>query len=55
MPFLDDIGVKGPKTRYNNKEVEPRLRRFVLEHLRNLDRVLYNLERTNLTVYGTKL
>ena len=55
MPFLDNISVKGPKTRYNNKEVEPKLRRFVLEYLRNLDGVLYDLERANLTIYSTKL
>ena len=33
MPFLDNISIKGLKTRYNNKEVEPSIRRFVLEYL----------------------
>ena len=38
MPFLDDIGVKGPKSRYNDKEVPelPGVRKFVLEHIQNL-------------------
>jgi RNase H-like domain found in reverse transcriptase len=43
-PFLDDIGVKGPRTRYNDEEVAPGIRRFVLEHFQNLDRVLVAVE-----------
>lgn len=43
-PFLDDIGVKGPRTRYKDKEVAPGIRQFVLEHIRNLDRVLVAIE-----------
>ncbi len=39
-PFLDDVGVKGPKTKYNNEEVAPGIRRYVLEHIQNLDKVL---------------
>ena len=35
--FLDDIGIHGPKTKYNNEEVIPRIRRWVLEHLVNLN------------------
>ena len=32
-PFLDNIGVKGPRSEYGGEEVEPGVRRFVLEHL----------------------
>ena len=32
-PFLDNIRIKGPKTRYNNEEIEPSLRRFVIKHI----------------------
>jgi hypothetical protein len=33
QPFLDDIGVKGPYSRYQDIEVIPGVRRFVLEHI----------------------
>src|SRR3979490_1623030 len=33
LPFLDDIGVKGPTSRYNDEEVLPGIRRFVIEHI----------------------
>ena len=36
-PYLDDVAVKGPKTYYNNKEVELGIRRFVAEHLLNIN------------------
>ena len=45
MPFLDDIGVKGPYTDYDGEEKLPGIRRFVYEHLINLDRTLERLER----------
>ena len=50
LPFLDDIGVKGPRTRYDDEEVEPGLRRFVVEHLQNLNLVLCDLERAGCTI-----
>jgi RNase H-like domain found in reverse transcriptase len=55
-PFLDDIGVKGPRSRYGDEEVPelPGVRRFVMEHLRNLDAVLADLERAGVTVAGEK-
>ena len=34
--FLNNIGIHGPKTKYNDKEVIPKIRRWVLEHLVNL-------------------
>ena len=30
--FIDDIGVKGPKSRYDDEEVIPSVRRFVLKY-----------------------
>ncbi len=38
--FLDDLGVKGSKTKYNNEEVAPGIRRYVFEHIQNLDKVM---------------
>ena len=52
--FVDDIGVKGPKTDYGEEEVFAGVRRFVLEHLCNLDQVLCDIERSGATVAGAK-
>ena len=57
-PFLDDIGIKGPKTRYNNEviyNIVGDMRRFVVKHIATLDRVLCNIERASLTIYRGKL
>lgn len=53
MPFLDDIGVKGPYTDYNNEEVLPGIRRFVFEHIQNLDKTLERCERAGACI-GSK-
>ena len=45
MPFLDDIGVKGPYTDYGGELKLPGIRRFVFEHLQNLDVTLDRIER----------
>ena len=50
MPFLNDIGVKGPRTTYNGEEVLPGVRRFVMEHIQALDRTLEQLERAGCTI-----
>ena len=33
MPFLDDVGVKGPYDNYDGEESLPGIRRFMLEHI----------------------
>ena len=53
-PFLDNVGVKRPKTTYNNKELVPRIRRYVVEYIQNLDKVLADLERAGVTITGAK-
>ena len=52
--FLDDVGVDGPSTRYNNEEAVPVVSRYVLEHIKNLDRVLCDIERSSATISGPK-
>jgi hypothetical protein len=54
--FVDDIGVKGSKTPYGDAEVPglPGVRRYVLEHLQNLDKVLADIERAGATISGEK-
>ena len=51
-PFLDDVGVKGPKTMYNNEEFAPGIREYVVEHIQNLDKVLADLEQAKVTIAG---
>ena len=53
-PFLDDITVKGPKTYYDGEEIRPGLRRYVVEHLINLDKTLVNVELSGCTISGGK-
>ena len=52
--FLNDIGVKGSRTDYSRAEALPGVQGFILKHIQNLDRVLYDLERAELTVAGVK-
>ena len=42
--FLDDVGVNGPRTKYNNELAAPGIRRYVIEHVKNMDRVLCDIE-----------
>ena len=52
--FVDNVGVKGPKTTYNNAEVAPGVRKYVLEHIQSLDKVLADIERAGATISGLK-
>jgi hypothetical protein len=56
MLYLDDIDIKGPRDRYNDEEVSklPGIRRFMLEHIQNLDKVLADLERAGATISEEK-
>src|SRR6266536_413481 len=45
MPFLDNIGVKGPYTDYNREEALPGIQRYILEHIQNLDKILERIKR----------
>ena len=51
---MDDIGVKGPKTTYSNEELAPGIRRYMVEHIQNLDTVLAELERAGVTIARAK-
>lgn len=53
--FLDDVAVKGPRSTYNNEEVLPGIRRYIAEHIQNLDKVLADIERAGCTIAGGKL
>lgn len=53
-PYLDDICVRGPTSTYDEEETEPGIRRWVLEHLTNLDKVLVNVELSGCTISARK-
>ena len=50
LPFLDDIGVKGLLSAYNNKEALLGIKQFVIEHIQALNRTLVQLERASCTI-----
>ena len=50
LPYMDDVGVKGSTSFNNHDEVAPGIRKFVLEHIQNLDKVLIRFERAGATV-----
>ncbi|PIL33553.1 hypothetical protein GSI_04176 [Ganoderma sinense ZZ0214-1] len=55
--FVDDCGVKGLRTRYNDESIpeNENIRRFVFEYLTTFDRVLSRFEFVGVTVSGYKL
>jgi hypothetical protein len=54
--FVDDVAIHGPSTTYSDEGVPalPGVRRFVLEHIINIDKVLADIERAGGTVSGDK-
>ena len=61
VPFLDDIPVKGPTSRYQDKEgryetipENKGIRRFVWEHLHNVNRVIQRVKHAGGTFSGLK-
>ncbi|KAK4690757.1 hypothetical protein P7C70_g9496, partial [Phenoliferia sp. Uapishka_3] len=54
--FVDDVGIKGPTTTYNDEKIKgnPEIRRFVWEYAITLERVLFRFEEAGLTVSGPK-
>ena len=60
-PFIDDIPVKGPDSRYENEDgtyqtipENPGIRRFVWEHLQNVNRVIQRIKHAGGTFSGLK-
>jgi RNase H-like domain found in reverse transcriptase/Reverse transcriptase (RNA-dependent DNA polymerase) len=52
--FIDDVGIEGPRTDYGNEEVAPGIRKFVLEHVQKIDKVLLEFERAGATIAAEK-
>lgn len=61
IPYLDDVGVRGPPTRYEDGKgdyerisANPKIRRFIWEHLQNVNRILQRMKYCNGTFSGFK-
>ena len=54
--FIDDGGIKGPRSRYNNEVLadNPGIRRFIWEYAVTLERTLFRIEESGLTVSAKK-
>ncbi|KAK4706028.1 hypothetical protein P7C70_g168, partial [Phenoliferia sp. Uapishka_3] len=54
--FVDDVGIKGPATTYNNEVIKtnPSIRRFIWEYAVTLERILFRIEEAGLTISGPK-
>ena len=60
MPFIDDLAVKPVSRSYylntegTQEEVVPGVRRYILEAIISLDKVLADIERAGATILGEK-
>ena len=53
--FVDDVGLKGPTSTYQDGEVAPGIRRFVYEYASTLDRFFARFIEAGITAPGKKL
>ncbi|GBG75359.1 hypothetical protein CBR_g19991 [Chara braunii] len=53
QPYIDDLAMKGPAVKESD-EVSPEVRRFVWEHIQDLEKILSLIEEHNLTASGAK-
>jgi len=61
LPYIDNVPIKGPKTRYElpggelkTLDQNPGIRRFVFEHLKNVNRILQRMKHARGTFSGPK-
>lgn len=64
IPYIDDVGIRGPASRYElpgggyevikGQDPETGIRRFVWEHMQNLNRVLQHIKYSGATFSGFK-
>ena len=53
-PFLDDVGLRGPKSRYDDVEISPGVRKFVWEHAQIFRQFMHDVWVSGMTISGTK-
>jgi hypothetical protein len=51
---VNNIRIDGPRTDYKREEVRLDVRRFVLEHLINVNKVLIEIKLVGITLAGKK-
>jgi hypothetical protein len=54
LPFINNIGIKGSKTIYNNEEIISKIRKYILKHIIWINEVLTDLERAECTILKAK-
>jgi len=54
-PFLDDMGIRGPKTRYNDEEISPGIGRFVWEHAQIFHQFMHDVWILGMMISGVKM
>src|ERR1700753_1524639 len=61
IPYIDDVPVRGPDSRYQNKdgtyetiEQNPGIRRFIWEHFQNINRVVQRIKYCHGTLSGAQ-
>ncbi|PLW40210.1 hypothetical protein PCANC_17965 [Puccinia coronata f. sp. avenae] len=54
--FIDDGGIKGPRSTYNGEVLKenPGIRKFIWEYAVTLERILFRIEEAGLTISGKK-
>ena len=52
--YLDNITVSRSETNYSGEELEPRLRRYIIEYIQRIDRILTNIKRSGCIVLAEK-
>lgn len=53
-PFLDDIGIKNSTREKNSTHCLPNIRKYVLEHINTVEKILRRLQEVGLTISGEK-
>src|SRR5437762_7394206 len=53
-PFLDNVGLHGPKSRYNDEEISPGIRRFVWEDAQIFRQFMHDVWTSGMTISGRK-
>jgi len=49
------MGIRGPKTRYNDEEISPGIQRFVWEHAQIFRQFMHDVWTSGMTISGTAI
>ena len=57
LSYVNNVSVKGPKTKYENKEISElsEIQKFIMKHLQNIDCILTDLKCAELILMTLKL